>query len=124
MESNWNLIGFCLACLVLCGCAVPHRAAITTRELRTYQGRDDGLLAIETWTDTEKGGGWFLLTTSDVQSLSAIHTNQNALGGGSVFNAGPIRIKVDQATGQIIEASGSAVGNIVGEALRKAVGVP
>lgn len=107
--------------LSIIGCAAPHRAAITTRELKTYQGRADGLIAVETWTDTEKGGGWFLLATSDVQSLIAIHTNQTAIGGGSAFAAGPLSVKVDPQTGQIIEATGSAVGNIVGAAIKKAV---
>lgn len=113
-----------ICCCWLCGCAAPHRKAVTTHELCHYEGRTDGLISRETWTDREGGGGWFLLTTSDVQSLSAIHTNQAALGGGSVFTAGPISVKVDPQTGQIIEATGSAVGNVVGAAVRKASGIP
>lgn len=107
--------------LLLAGCAVPHRKALTTHELSRYQGRADGLIARETWTDAEGGGGWFLLTTSDVQSLHAKHDNQPALGGSSEFSAGPISIKVDPQTGAIIEATGTAVGNIIGAAVNKAV---
>jgi len=108
-------------CLLLCGCAAPHRAAVSIHEHRQYAGRSDGKVSEDIWRDTESGGGWFLLTTSDVQSLSAIHTNQSSLGGGSAFSAGPISFKVDPQTGAIIEASGSAVGNIIGAALKTAV---
>lgn len=107
--------------LCLCGCAAPHRAATASHERRCYQGRTDGLVSVDIWTDTEKGGGWFLLSTSDVQSLTAIHTNQTQLGGGSSFVTGPMSIKVDPQTGAIVEATGAAVGNIIGAAVKTAV---
>lgn len=113
-----------LLTLVCCSCASPHRSSSATHERRTYQGRSDGLVSLDVWTDTEKGGGVFFLTTADVQSLGAIHTNQTALGGGSAFFTGPSSVKVDPQTGTIIEATGSAVGDIVGAALKKAAGIP
>ena len=114
-----------LALLALCsGCAAPHRQAITTHELRQYCGRQDGLISLETWRDVEKGGGWFLLTTSDVQALGAVHTNQNALGGGSAFSTGHFTFSVDPQTGQIISATGTALGNVIGAAVSSAAGKP
>ncbi|HEV2350836.1 MAG TPA: hypothetical protein VG028_13425 [Terriglobia bacterium] len=108
--------------LVLCaGCAETRRKATTTREIHFYQGRPDGLVAIETWRDIEKGGGWFLMTDPTVQSISATHTNQAALGGGSLFQAGPMDVKVDPQTGAIISAGGTAVGNVIGAAMKSAV---
>jgi len=106
--------------LLLLSCAMPHRAARVTHELRTYQGRSDGLISIATWTDSEKGGGVFLLTDPEVQTLSVIHTNQTALGGGSIITAGPMSLKVDPQTGAIIAATGTAVGNVVGAAVKAA----
>jgi len=90
-------------------------------ELRTYQGRPDGMVALETWRDTEKGGGWFLLTDPNVTGLLAIHTNQTALGGGSQFMTGQASIVVDPQTGNIVGAVGTAAGNIIGAALKTAV---
>lgn len=112
---------FAIALLAMCGCAAPHRAAITKHEHRAYQGRSDGLASVDIWTDEEKGGGWFFLSTSDVQVLTAIHTNQTTLGGGSYFTAGPMSVKVDPQTGEIIEASGAAVGNVIGAAVKTAI---
>ena len=48
--------------LLVTGCAAPHRAAVTSHEVRVYRGREDGLVSVEVWTDTEKGGGCFFLT--------------------------------------------------------------
>jgi hypothetical protein len=79
------------------------------------------LIQREEWMDTEGGGGCFFLATADVQSLVAIHTNQPSLGGGSYFDTGPASVKVDPQTGTIIEATGSAVGNVIGAALKTAV---
>lgn len=106
--------------LILSGCAYPHRSALTTHEVRTYCGRADGLVAVETWRDSEHGGGWFVLTDPNVQALTATHTNQAALGGGSVFSAGPMGVTVDPQAGAIIGATGSAVGNIIGAAIKTA----
>lgn len=110
-----------LAILLLTGCAAPHRAATATHEHREFNGRVDGLVSEDVWRDSERGGGIFFLSTSDVQLLSATHTNQTALGGGSFFTAGPMSVKVDPQTSQIIEATGSAAGAVIGTALKTAV---
>lgn len=107
--------------LLLTGCAYPHRTALTTHELRRYQGRPDGLIALETWRDSERGGGVFFCTDPKVQSFAASHTNQTALGGGSVLNTGPMELTVDPQTGAIIGATGTAVGNVIGAAIKTAI---
>ena len=111
---------FCIFAIGLAGCAYPHRSAITTRELRTYRGRPDGLVAVETWRDGERGGGIFLFTDPKVEILTASHTNQKALGGGSVFSAGPMSLTVDPQTAGIVGATGTAVGNVIGAAVKAA----
>jgi hypothetical protein len=50
--------------------------------------------------------------------LFAAHTNQSALGGGSVFSAGTVTITVDTNTAPIVGATGTAVGNIIGAAAK------
>ncbi|HZM04594.1 MAG TPA: hypothetical protein VFC44_16435 [Candidatus Saccharimonadales bacterium] len=100
------------------GCACPHRSAITTHVVERYTGRPDGLVARETWKDTEGGGGFFLLADPNVQAMSAIHTNQSALGGGSAFSAGSLTIIVDTNTTKIVGAAGTAVGNVISAAVK------
>lgn len=107
--------------LLVAGCAHPHRAAVTTREIWVYEGRPDHLVRVEKWTDSEKGGGTFFLADSQVAALTAIHTNQTDLGGGSSLMAGPMSVQVDPQTGAIISATGAAAGNIIGAALKTAV---
>ena len=110
-----------LLCLFLCGCAHPHRTGYSTREIRVYQGRTDGLVRVETWKDVERGGGTFLLTDPAIASLTAFHTNQTELGGGSYIGTGQMTITIDPETGAIVAATGTAIGNIVGAALKTAI---
>jgi len=103
---------------LLSGCACPHRSAVTAHVVERYQGRPDGLVARETWKDAEGGGGFFLLADPNVQAMSAIHTNQSALGGGSAFSAGSLTIIVDTNTAKIVGALGAAAGNVIGAAVK------
>ena len=103
------------------GCACPHRRAESVHLIELFDGRPDGLVARETWRDHESGGGCFLFTDPTVQAMTAIHTNQQALGGGSVFTIGPAAIVVDSNTAPIIGAAGTAAGNIIGAAAKTAV---
>lgn len=112
-----------LTVVLLSGCAAPHRNGRATHEVWQYEGRPDGLVRKEVWTDTEKGGGYFFLTDPTVGSLIAVHTNQTALGGGSHLMMGQASSTVDPQTGAIIGAVGTAAGNIIGAAA-KAAGVP
>lgn len=106
---------------LLAGCASPHMSARATHELRHYAGRPDGLLSVETWTDSHGGGGWFLCSDSSLASLADYHTNM--FGGGSAVFLGPGEVKVDPQTGAIMGATGTALGN-VGAVLMKAAGIP
>jgi hypothetical protein len=125
MHRYQMLRAYSLALTVaLCGCAAPHRHSKASHTIETFTGRPDGLIRREEWLDEAGGGGCFFLATADVQSLCDNHTNQTALGGGSYIAVGPASVKVDPQTGQIIEATGSAVGNVIGAAVRKAAGVP
>ena len=73
------------------------------------------------WRDKEAGGGLFLLTDPAVQQMTALHTNQAALGGGSLFSAATAAVTVDTNTAAIVGASGTAVGNVIGAAAKSAV---
>ena len=102
-------------------CAYPHRKGESTHVIETFAERPDGLLERETWRDSEQGGGEFLFTDPAAAQLFASHTNQSALGGGSLFSAGTVTIMVDSNTAPIVGAAGTAVGNIIGAAAKTAV---
>lgn len=110
-----------LTSVIVCGCACPHRRAETDRSVETFAGRADGLVRRERWRDAEAGGGLFLFTDPAVQSLAAVHTNQTALGGGSTFVTGTMSILVDTNAGAIVGATGTAVGNVIGAAVKQSV---
>jgi hypothetical protein len=100
--------------LGLFGCACPHRRAVSVHTVETFMpDRTDGLVCRETWKDTEGGGGFFLFADPNVQAMTAIHTNQWALGGGSAFAAGSFTILVDSNLAPAIAAGGTAMGNVI-----------
>jgi hypothetical protein len=119
--SCFAILAFLCGEILLSGCACPRREALTTHTVEEFRNREDGLVWRESWKDTESGGGFFLLADPTVQSMSAIHTNQSALGGGSVFQAGSLTIVVDTNTDKVIGAVGTAAGNIIGAAAKTAV---
>jgi hypothetical protein len=102
-------------------CACPHRKGEASHRIETFAGRTDGLVRRETWRDSEQGGGQFLFTDPAAGQLFAAHTNQCALGGGSVFSAGTVMITVDTNTAPILGAAGTAAGNVIGAAAKTAV---
>ena len=116
---------FCALCSFLFslspGCSTPHRAGEALHKLEKFDGRQDGLVSRETWRDRENGGGWFLFADPDITAMAAVHTNQTALGGGSMFTAGSATIMVDTNTAPIVGATGTAIGNVVGAAVKSAV---
>jgi hypothetical protein len=107
--------------MIFSGCACPHRKAESSHVLESFSGREDGLVCRETWRDTEGGGGIFFCADPNVQNMFAAHTNQSALGGGSVFSAGTVTITVDTNTAAVIGSAGTAVGNIIGAAAKSTV---
>jgi hypothetical protein len=107
--------------LFLSSCACPHRRAMSSHLVETFAGRSDGLLRREIWRDSEQGGGQFFFTDPAAAQLFASHTNQSALGGGSLFSAGTVTVTVDTNTAPIIGAAGTAAGNVIGAAAKTAV---
>jgi hypothetical protein len=69
----------------------------------------------------ETGGGIFVFADPNVQAMAALHTNQTALGGGSVFSAGSMSSLVDSNLVPTLNATGTAVGNVIGAAAKTAV---
>jgi len=124
-RKNWIGLVFVLSVLfvvgVLSGCACPHRKAASTHTIEVFRDRPDGLISRESWRDSEGGGGFFLFADPNVQAMTATHTNQCALGGGSAFAAGSFTILVDSNLVPAIAATGTAAGNIIGAAAKSAV---
>jgi hypothetical protein len=121
MKSLLNFSLQTLAFSFCLGCACPHRKAVSVHRVEIFQGRADGLVAREEWRDSEGGGGFFLFADPTVQNMAAIHTNQTALGGGSIFTAGSLTSLVDSNLVPAIGAAGTAAGNIIGAAAKSAV---
>jgi hypothetical protein len=117
----FTFVSFVSLVSILSGCASSHRASKTTKTVEWFQDRQDGLVERITFLDKEAGGGVFLLTDPKVSAMSAIHTNQDALGGGSMFSAGQLGIIVDTNTAQILNAAGTATGNVIGAAAKAAL---
>lgn len=109
-----------LALIFLAGCACPHRKAVACRTVELFEHRTDGLVRRESWRDQEGGGGFFLFTDPTVQAMTALHTNQSALGGGSAFVAGPMALVVDTNLIPAIAAFGTAAGNVIGATIKSA----
>lgn len=120
LTLTFRLLPSAFLILTFFGCAVPHRKALTTHTIEAFQNRPDGLVAREEWRDSEGGGGFFLFADPNVQAMSALHTNQCALGGGSAFAAGSFTILVDSNVVPAIAATGTAAGNIIGAAAKSA----
>jgi hypothetical protein len=118
MKTRKCLFALLAVFVVFPGCACPHRKAATIHSVEIFEGRDDGLVAREEWRDTEGGGGLFLFADPTAQNMAAIHTNQTALGGGSVFTAGSLTSLVDSNVAPAIGAMGTAAGNIIGAAAK------
>jgi hypothetical protein len=118
-----SLIVFILlpSSFILSACSSPHRHAESSKTIEWFDQRPDGLTCRETWRDSEKGGGQFLFTDPSVQAMVALHTNQTALGGGSLFSAGTVTINVDSNTAAIVGAAGTATGNIIGAAAKSSL---
>ena len=103
---HWIAVG----AISLSGCASPHRVGLSTHRIEVFRGRADGLISREEWRDSERGGGVFLFTDPNVQAMTATHTNQAALGGGSAFVTGPMAVVLDTNTAAVVGAGGRPLG--------------
>lgn len=122
--KNWERVTFTPLCLLLAlsltGCTIAPHGSRTTRKVYTYQGRQDGLVRVERWTDRSAGGGMLLMMDPTLNNVALYHTN-SAMQVGGWFTLGNGSVNVDPQTGAIIGAVGTAAGNIIGAALKTAV---
>ena len=73
----------------------------------------------ESWTDTSKGGGTFLLTDPKASELNFSHSNQVALGGGRVTQVGEIESLIGTNSIGLVNAAGSLAGTIAADIINK-----
>ena len=121
--AKWSAVYFFLLPSIfwLCSCATPHRKTVTKHTVERFCGRPDGLIARETWLDQDSGGALFLFEDPKSQGMCIKHTNQPALGGNTWFTMAPLSMLVDSNLVPAIAAGGTAVGNVVGAAVKSAV---
>lgn len=106
--------------LALCSCTIAPHGSRATHRVWTYEGRKDGLVRFEKWTDKSAGGGMLFFMDPSLQNVVIVHTNSDLRTGGT-FSLGTASVVLDPQTGAVIGAAGSAVGNIIGAALKTAV---
>lgn len=104
----------------LTGCAHLNRNAVSKITLKTYAGRPDGMVACQTWEDSHGVKATFVFTDPSGQGLCDKWTN-SLTGGTSWFMLAPFSMIVDSNLVPAIAAGGTAVGNIVGAAVKTAV---
>lgn len=111
--------------LALTGCETGHRANETLHSVERWEIRTNStghvrryLVFRERWRDQGSVRFTGLFTDPTMQGWSDTVTNQTALGGGFRISFGAASSKTDSAG---IGAAGTAVGNVVGAALKTAV---
>lgn len=107
--------------VLLSSCSTPHRKTETLHIFESFTNRADGLVSREEWRDTDSGGAMFLFVDPSSQGMCIKHTNQPALGGSTWMMMAPFSMVVDSNLVPAIAAGGTAVGNIVGAAVKTAV---
>lgn len=127
-SSTARLIGWAASFLglaLLCGCETGRRTNATLHEVRRWElvtnstGRIQRYLVFrETWRDASSVRFCGLLTDPAIAGWTDQQTNQAALGGGYRISFGTATSKIDSAA---IQATGTAVGNVVGAAIKTAV---
>lgn len=109
--------------IALCGCTIAPHGSQATHTVKSYQGRKDGLVMVERWTDRSAGGGALFMMDPSIANFAGGHTNSAMQVGGWV-TLGNGSVTVDPQTGAIIGAVGTAAGNIIGAAVKSSVGKP
>jgi hypothetical protein len=106
---------------LLAGCAIVPRGPIVTHTVERFEGRADGLIFKEERKDAAFTRGMYFFADPKVSALYGWHTNQSALGGSSFVTFGAMTIVTDTNLVPAIAAGGTAVGNVVGAAVKTAV---
>jgi hypothetical protein len=106
--------------VLLAGCVHTWRRTETTGTITDYAFVTNRDVPRQTrkFTDTDRGGAVTLLADPSVVAIQVSHTNQEALGGGSLFSAGPLNWKTSTNAGQVVDAVGGAAGTIIGDAAK------
>ena len=116
--SKLKNFSFLLSAFCFSACAIQPRGPVVSHSVEQFAGRRDGLTYREVWKDDAFTRGIFFFTDPSLVGVKIWHTNQTALGGCSHFSAGNAGVTVDSAG---IAAAGTAVGNVVGAAVKTAV---
>ena len=74
----------------------------------------------ESWQDDSAGGGTFLFTDPAASQLAFARSNQTALGGNHTASVGTITSVITTNAVNAIGTTGTAAGNVIGAALKKA----
>lgn len=113
MKNALRLLALSFTVLLATGCFTARRNETVTHVREQYE---NGKLTLrEEWTDTHRAGGRGLFADPKATGIETIRSNQSALGGSSTFRVGQIESSVSTNG---ISAAGTAVGNVVGEAVK------
>lgn len=122
MKFGYWLFILCWLCaLCASGCAIVPRGPKVSHTVEFFTNRADGLIGREVWRSDSISRGLYFFDDPSGASLCFWQSNPPALGGGSRFMAGNIGITVDSNLVPAITATGTAVGNVVGAAVKTAV---
>lgn len=118
--SASNIMRFVsLTLLALCGCTIAPHGSRATHDIWLYDN-DGRVWRHERFTDRSAGGGALFFMDPSLQNVTLVHTNSELHTGGAL-GIGSASVILDPQTGAVISAAGTAVGNIVGAALKTAV---
>jgi hypothetical protein len=102
---------------IAAGCVTSHKKEFITHEVWTYN-QSGQVASHEVWSENHHGGGTALLADPVATQIASYHTNQTGLGGASSFSVGNIQATVSTNAAAIISAGGTAVGNVIGAAVK------
>ena len=121
MKLVLKLMAAGAAATALAACVTSHKKEYLVHELWTYSETGNPTRH-EVWSENHHGGGTALLADPVATQIASYHTNQSALGGASSFTVGSIQSTVSSNAAAIIASGGTAVGNVIGEAVEAAEG--
>lgn len=111
-----------VALLLLCGCTIAPHGSKATHDIWLYDA-NGRVWRHEKFTDRSAGGGGSVMTLTALQNAALFHTN-SVLQTGGWFILGNGTVGVDPQATSMIGAVGTAAGNIIGAAAKKATGLP
>jgi len=97
--------------LVITGCARWHETSISEHSGSPNAGHEE-------WRDENHFAMTSFLTDSKAQEIKIAHTNQAALGGGSLFVIQGAEIATSSNAPAVISSTGTLLGNAVNSAVK------